>query len=100
MNSPDSGALGLIGNTPIIRLRKIVPDDAAEVWLKFEAGNPTGSYKDHFAAVAVSHMLSEGKKICFATIDLLKNCQLYILNEIIVLLQSAVKPSENVKMHQ
>ena len=44
MNLPNDGALALIGNTPIIRLQKIVPDDAAEVWLKFEAGNPTGSY--------------------------------------------------------
>ena len=49
MNLPDEGALALIGNTPIIRLQKIVPDDAAEVWLKFEAGNPTGSYKDRMA---------------------------------------------------
>ena len=60
MNSPDSGALGLIGNTPIIRLRKIVPDDAAEVWLKFEAGNPTGSYKDRVALSVLRNARNRG----------------------------------------
>ena len=42
-------ALDLIGNTPIIKLHKIVPENAAEVWLKYEAVNPTGSYKDRMA---------------------------------------------------
>tara|TARA_B100000029_G_scaffold471766_1_gene511709 strand:- start:500 stop:1453 length:954 start_codon:yes stop_codon:yes gene_type:complete len=41
--------LNLIGNTSIIKLGNIVPASAAEVWLKFEAGNPTGSYKDRMA---------------------------------------------------
>ena len=39
-------SLDLIGNTPIIKLQKIVPENAAEVWLKYEAVNPTGSYKN------------------------------------------------------
>ena len=39
-------ALDLIGNTPIIKLHKIVPENSAEVWLKYEAVNPTGSYKN------------------------------------------------------
>ncbi len=43
------GVLDLIGKTPIIKLYNVVPDGAAEVWLKFEAGNPTGSYKDRMA---------------------------------------------------
>ncbi|SVA57058.1 uncharacterized protein METZ01_LOCUS109912, partial [marine metagenome] len=38
--------LDLIGDTPILKLQKIVPENAAEVWLKYEAVNPTGSYKD------------------------------------------------------
>ena len=41
--------LDLIGNTPIIKLENVVPSGVAEVWLKFEAGNPTGSYKDRMA---------------------------------------------------
>ena len=61
MNLPDDGALALIGNTPIIRLQKIVPDDAAEVWLKFEAGNPTGSYKDRMALSVLKNAQDRGE---------------------------------------
>ena len=39
-------SLDLIGNTPILKLQKIVPENAADVWLKYEAVNPTGSYKN------------------------------------------------------
>ena len=42
-------ALNAIGNTPLVRLEKIVPSNSAEVWLKLEGGNPTGSYKDRMA---------------------------------------------------
>jgi len=38
--------LDLIGNTPKIKLQKILPENAADVWLKYEAVNPTGSYKN------------------------------------------------------
>jgi threonine synthase len=34
---------------------------------KLESVNPTGSYKDRFAAAAVSHMLSRGQTLCVAT---------------------------------
>ncbi len=43
------GALAAIGNTPIVRLSKLTPPGAAEVWVKLEAANPTGSYKDRMA---------------------------------------------------
>lgn len=36
----------LIGNTPMIRLNKIVPENAAEVIVKLESFNPGGSVKD------------------------------------------------------
>ena len=29
-------ALNAIGNTPIVKLNKIVPDNSAEVWIKLE----------------------------------------------------------------
>jgi cysteine synthase A len=35
-----------IGNTPLLRLRRCVPANGAEVWLKLENLNPTGSVKD------------------------------------------------------
>ena len=53
-------ALNLIGNTPIIKLQKIVPENVAEVWLKFEAVNPTGSYKDRMAKSVLQNALKRG----------------------------------------
>ncbi|GLA62837.1 hypothetical protein AtubIFM55763_004949 [Aspergillus tubingensis] len=44
----DSG-LDAIGNTPVVRLRNVVPADHANVYLKLESLNPTGSYKDRMA---------------------------------------------------
>jgi cysteine synthase A len=35
-----------IGNTPMVRLRKIVPPNGAEIHVKLEWENPTGSVKD------------------------------------------------------
>lgn len=49
-----------IGNTPVVRLERIVPAGAAEVWVKIEGGNPTGSYKDRMALAMVDGALSEG----------------------------------------
>ena len=51
------GVLDLIGNTPIIKLHNVVPDGVAEVWLKFEAGNPTGSYKDRMAMSVLNNAM-------------------------------------------
>ena len=42
-------ALAAIGSTPIVRLTRLAGPDAAEVWVKLEAANPTGSYKDRMA---------------------------------------------------
>src|SRR3954462_14675618 len=38
-----------IGNTPLIRLTRVVPSGAADVLVKLESINPTGSYKDRMA---------------------------------------------------
>ncbi len=40
------GGLSAIGNTPVARLARMAGDSYAEVWVKMEAANPTGSYKD------------------------------------------------------
>ena len=53
-------ALDLIGNTPVIKLQKIVPENSAEVWLKYEAVNPTGSYKDRMAKSVLANALKRG----------------------------------------
>src|SRR5437899_13060021 len=41
--------LNSIGNTPLLRLRRCVPANGAELWLKLENLNPTGSVKDRMA---------------------------------------------------
>jgi cysteine synthase len=46
-------ALEAIGNTPIVKLNKVVPDYVADVWVKLEGGNPTGSYKDRMALAII-----------------------------------------------
>ncbi len=38
--------LDTIGDTPLVRLRRIVPASGAEIWVKLEYRNPTGSMKD------------------------------------------------------
>jgi cysteine synthase A len=44
-----SSVLASIGNTPLVRLNALPPRDAAEVWVKLEGTNPTGSMKDRMA---------------------------------------------------
>ena len=39
----------VVGNTPLVQLKKVVPDGAGEVFVKLEWFNPTGSYKDRMA---------------------------------------------------
>jgi len=39
----------LIGNTPLVKLRHLTDDDCADLWVKFEGANPTGSMKDRMA---------------------------------------------------
>ena len=46
-------ALAAIGGTPIVRLERIPGADAAEVWVKLEGANPTGSYKDRMALAII-----------------------------------------------
>jgi cysteine synthase A len=43
---PHEGILDTIGNTPMVRLRRILPTSGAEIWVKLEYCNPTGSMKD------------------------------------------------------
>ena len=52
--------IAAIGNTPLIRLQKVVPEGAAEVWVKLEGGNPTGSYKDRMAISVIKAALERG----------------------------------------
>lgn len=42
----DEGALGLVGDTPLVRLARLSPEGGATVWAKAEFLNPGGSVKD------------------------------------------------------
>ena len=41
--------MSLIGNTPIVKLGRIVKEGSAEIYVKLEYLNPTGSHKDRIA---------------------------------------------------
>lgn len=43
-----------IGNTPLIGLQRMAPDNGSEIWLKLEGNNPAGSVKDR-AAYSMIH---------------------------------------------
>jgi cysteine synthase len=45
--------LHAIGNTPLVRLRRLVEPGSADVLLKLEYFNPTGSYKDRMALAMI-----------------------------------------------
>ena len=42
----------------MIKLYSVVPDCGAEVWLKYEVANPTGSYKDRMAMSVLANVMS------------------------------------------
>ena len=52
--------LDAIGNTPLVRLESFEPSGGAEIWLKLEGGNPTGSYKDRMAVSVLGRALERG----------------------------------------
>jgi cysteine synthase len=51
--SMSDGVLSAIGNTPAVRLAHLVDHGMAEIWVKLEAANPTGSYKDRMALAMI-----------------------------------------------
>jgi len=53
--------LQTIGNTPIVRLQKLVPPESAEVLVKLEYFNPTGSYKDRMALAMIEGAEARGE---------------------------------------
>ena len=57
------------GDTPLIPAPRLSARTGAEVWLKFEGANPTGSFKDRGMTVAVSAAIREGAEaiICAST---------------------------------
>lgn len=56
------------GDTPLLRSRRIGPEAGLErLYFKLETVNPTGSYKDRFAAAAIADMLAHGRTLAIGT---------------------------------
>src|SRR6516162_6125268 len=57
------------GSTPLLRASRISERVGAEVYLKLEGANPTGSFKDRGMTVAMSRALEQGARavICAST---------------------------------
>lgn len=52
--------LAAIGNTPLVRLAALAPANGAELWLKLEYLNPTGSMKDRMALAMIEGAERDG----------------------------------------
>jgi len=53
--------LDAIGNTPMARLRKITAPGGADVFVKIEGTNPTGSMKDRMARAVIARAEADGR---------------------------------------
>ncbi|NCG31910.1 MAG: pyridoxal-phosphate dependent enzyme [Proteobacteria bacterium] len=68
----DLTMLDAIGNTPVVRLKRLPSTGSADVWVKLEGGNPTGSYKDRMALAMIegaeaAGTLSNGESVLECT---------------------------------
>lgn len=59
--APVASVLNAIGHTPVLKLGKVVPPGSADVYVKLEYFNPTGSYKDRMALAMIEGGEKSGK---------------------------------------
>ncbi|MDG2703261.1 pyridoxal-phosphate dependent enzyme, partial [Vibrio parahaemolyticus] len=50
----------LIGNTPVVKLNRLVDEDSADVYLKLEYMNPGSSVKDRIALAMIEDAEAKG----------------------------------------
>ncbi len=55
-----ASVLQAIGNTPLVQLARVVPPGSADVMVKLESINPTGSYKDRMALAMIEGAEARG----------------------------------------
>ncbi|TML26786.1 MAG: cysteine synthase family protein [Actinobacteria bacterium] len=55
-----SSILAAIGNTPLVRLTRCAPANGAELWVKLEYRNPSGSMKDRMALAMIEGAERDG----------------------------------------
>ena len=56
-----TGVLGTIGSTPVVQVERLVEPGMAEIWVKLESANPTGSYKDRMALAMIEGAERDGR---------------------------------------
>jgi cysteine synthase A len=54
------GVLKTIGRTPVVQLRRVTPPGSADIFVKLEYFNPTGSYKDRMALAMIEGAEARG----------------------------------------
>ncbi|EOC0553892.1 cysteine synthase CysM [Cronobacter sakazakii] len=50
-----------IGNTPLVKLQRLAPNNGSEIWVKLEGNNPAGSVKDRAALAMISRAEARGE---------------------------------------
>lgn len=61
MTAPSTTILHSIGNTALVKLRRIVPPGSAQIFAKLEWQNPTGSMKDRMALGVITKAEQDGR---------------------------------------
>jgi cysteine synthase A len=65
MNMKGAGSpmhiLDAVGNTSLVQLRRVVPANCADIFVKLEWENPTGSVKDRMALAVISRAEADGR---------------------------------------
>jgi cysteine synthase len=56
-----AGIIASVGQTPLVALKRVVPDGCARVLVKVESHNPTGSMKDRMALSVVDRAAASGR---------------------------------------
>jgi cysteine synthase A len=60
-NAVAQSPLELIGNTPVVRLNRVVPEGCAQVWAKLELANVGGSVKDRICLSMIEEAERTGR---------------------------------------
>ena len=55
--------VGSVGRTPLVELRRVVPNGCARVLVKLESHNPTGSMKDRMALSVIDRAAASGRLV-------------------------------------
>ncbi|ELY4393639.1 cysteine synthase CysM [Cronobacter sakazakii] len=50
-----------IGNTPLVKLQRLTPDNGSEIWVKLEGNNPAGSVKDRAVLAMITRAEARGE---------------------------------------